>query len=107
MFDVSQVQKRYFDVRLSVEEENGEVHKVELKVEPPTVKKLRQLMAISKGNDDSVLTELRDGIRDILSKNKIHYKVPDTYIDNLDFDQLTAILTAYMEWLAGEKRSKN
>lgn len=107
MFDVSQIKKRYFDIRLTVETEDGQTHKVELQIEPPTVKQLERLTAVAKVDETEVITELRDAVDGILSKNKTRYHVPDAYIENLDFDQLSAILTAYMQWVAEEKQAKN
>lgn len=107
MFDVSQIQKRYFEIRLTVETEDGQTHKVELQVEPPTVKQLERLTAVAKASETEVLAELRDAVGSILSKNKTRYRVPDSYIENLDFDQLSGIMAAYMEWVAEEKKAKN
>lgn len=107
MFDVSQIAKRYFDIRLTVEDNGGEIHKVDLKVEPPTVKQLRKLTSVSADDEATAMTDLRDAVRDILSKNKTGYKVPEAYVDSLDFDQLTGILVAYMQWVSEEKKAKN
>jgi len=107
MFDVSTIAKRYFDIRLSVETDDGETKTVELQVEPPTVKQLRNLTAIASDGTENVIEDMRDAVRDMLSKNKTGYKVPAEYIDNLDIDQMTAILTAYLEWVVKEKQAKN
>jgi thymidylate synthase ThyX len=112
MFDVSQIQKRYFEIRLTVETEDGQTedgqtNTVELQVEPPTVKQLERLTSVAKADASEVLEELRDAVGSILSKNKARYRVPDAYIENLDFDQLSGILTAYMQWVAEEKQAKN
>ena len=106
MFDVSQIAKRYFDIRLTVEDDSG-VHKTELQVGPPTVKQLNDLVAVSKADPADAIPELREAVRSILSKNKSGYRVPDEYVDNLDIDQLSEILTAYMAWVAKEKQEKN
>jgi hypothetical protein len=107
MFDVSAITKRYFDIRIEVETDDGETKKVELQVEPPKVKQLNKLIAVSSAGNDEVFTELRDAVRDVLSKNKTGYKVPEEYVDNLDTDQLTGILSAYLDWVAKEKQTKN
>lgn len=107
MFDVSQIGKRYFDIRLVVEDDSGETHSVELQIEPPTVKQLQRLLAVAGADDLSVMDDLRNAVCSILRKNKTRYMVPDAYVENLDFDQLSAILTAYMEWVAKEKQGKN
>lgn len=102
MFDVSKIMKRYFDIRLTVENEDGQTDIVELQVEPPTVKQLRKLTSITV-QSSSAMTDLRDAVRDILSKNKTGYKVPDGYVDGLNLDQLKGIMKAYMTWVAEEK----
>ena len=106
MFDVSQISKRYFDIRLTVEDDDG-VHKVELQLEPPTVKQLGRLTAVAKAPAAEAIPELKEAVRSILSKNKAGYSVPDAYVDSLDLDQLTGILQAFMEWVGGEKNAKN
>lgn len=106
MFDVSQIAKRYFDIRLTVKDDDGE-HKIELQVEPPTVKQLNNLVAVSKADPADAIPELREAVRSILSKNKTGYKVPTEYVNNLDIDQLKGILTAYMAWVGKEKQEKN
>lgn len=107
MFDVSQISKRYFDICLAVEKEDGETDRIELQVEPPTVKQLRKLMSVADSNNTSAMDDLEDAVRSILSKNKTGYIVPDAYVDGLDFDQLTGILTAYLSWVGEEKKVKN
>lgn len=104
MFDVSSIAMRYFDIRLVVENEDGETNTVELKVEPPKVKQLRKLTSITSDEAATAMTDLRDAVRDILSKNKTGYNVPNEYVDGLNLDQLTGILTAYMNWVAEEKK---
>lgn len=106
MFDVSQISKRYFDIRLIVEDDEG-THPVELKVEPPTVKQLGNLVAIQKADPADAIPELRDAVQSILSKNKTGFKVPTDYVESLNLDQLVGILTAYMNWVNREKQEKN
>jgi len=107
MFDVSQIQKRYFEIRLTAEDEDGQTHKVELQVEPPTVKQLERLTAVARADETEILEELRNAVGGILSKNKTRYRVPDAYIENLDFDQLSGIMMAYIDWVTEEKKAKN
>ncbi len=106
MFDVSQIAKRYFDIRLTVEDDEG-MHKLELQLEPPTVKQLGKLTAVAKASEEDAVAELKEAVRSILSKNKAGYIVPNEYVDNLDIDQLTGILMAYMAWVGKEKQKKN
>lgn len=107
MYDVSAIQKRYFDIRLTVEDDNGEFHKVDLQVLPPTVKQLGCLTSVAKSGSDDIMEELRDAVCGILSRNKTGYRVPDECIEQLDFDQLSGIMMAYMDWVADEKQAKN
>jgi len=115
MFDINTVSKRYFGIKLSYIDEEEETHTAQLEVEPPKIKVLKKITALSKmrknDSEDSenqdVMAELSEAVRTLLSKNKNEYKVPMEYIDDLDFDQLQGILTAYFEWLAKEKNSPN
>lgn len=113
MYDASSVNRRYFDLRLICIDENDEEHELKLQVEPPKIKLLRRLTAIAKPGDEgnadnfAAMDELQNVVRDMLSKNKAGYKVPDKYVDSLDFDQLIGIITAYFEWLGAQKKAKN
>lgn len=107
MYDVSQIQKRYFDIRLLVEDEGGKIQKVELQVEPPSVKMMDRLTSVAEAGETEAMKELSSAVRDMLSKNKSGFQVPDAYVEKLDIDQLTGILEAYMEWVAKEKKAKN
>ncbi|MGJ8756269.1 hypothetical protein [Clostridium botulinum] len=97
MFDISTVSKRYFDIRI-----NGVI----LEVEPPKLKALKKITNLSKSKDEEAIDDLTEAVKMILSKNKSKHDVTEL-IDELDFDQLSQILTAYFEWLAREKNSKN
>ena len=107
MYDVASVNKRYFDITLHVTGEDGAVQDVKLAVEPPKVKQLRKLMDAAKPENTEAMDELRDVVRDMLSKNKSGYQVPDEYVDELDLDQLLGILVAYFEWVQGVRKAKN
>jgi len=98
MFDISTVNKRYFAIKI------GDLI---LEVEPPKVKTLKKITALSKAKNEDAMDELSQAIGIILSKNKAGYKIPDEMIDELDLDQMNEILTAYFEWLSKEKNSKN
>lgn len=98
MFDISTVSKRYFEIKIG---------SIKLEVEPPKIKALKKIMAISKSADNDSMDELANAIKMILDKNKTNYKVPDKIIDELDFDQMTEILTAYFEWLKKNKNDPN
>jgi len=115
MFDFNTVSKRYFGIKLSYIDEEEKVHTAQLEVEPPKIKVLKKITALSKarkvdGEDaenQDVMAELSEAVRNLLSKNKGEYKVPMDYIDDLNFDQMQGILTAYFEWLSKEKNSPN
>lgn len=98
MFDISTVNKRYFDIK---------INNIELEVEPPKLKALKKITALSKSLNEDAIEDLTAAVITILNKNKTGYKISDELIDELDFDQLSEILTAYFEWLGREKTSKN
>ncbi len=98
MFDISTVSKRYFGIKLG---------DLSLEVEPPKIKALKKITALSKSRDEDAMDDLSTAVGMILSKNKSGYTVPDSVIDDLDLDQMNEILTAYFEWLAKSKNSPN
>lgn len=98
MFDLNIVSKRYFTVKIN----NTILH-----VEPPKIKVLKKITALSKSRNEDAMEDLSEAVKMILNKNKKNYKVTSELVDELDFDQLNSILTAYFEWLSTEKNSKN
>lgn len=98
MFDVNSVNKRYFSIKI------GEVA---LEVEPPKIKTLKQVMALSKTRDASAINDLASAVSMVLSKNKTGYVVSEDLIDELDLDQLNEILTAFFRWLVETKNLPN
>lgn len=107
MFDISTINKRYFGIKLTVTDEEDKQHSVTLEVEPPKIKALKNLLAISKASNEDSMDELSNGVQKMLSKNKAKYIVPMEYIDNLDYDELQEILTAYFDWMAQTRKEKN
>ena len=123
MFDISTVSKRYFGIKLTVTDDSGKTHSLQLDVEPPKVKVLKRLFATFKrastaavnkdGTDNpkeaeidaDIFDDLSETVLKILNKNKAHTKVPEEYIDDLDLDQLLEIVTAYFDWLGKTKSS--
>ena len=99
MFDLSAVNKRYFDIKLN---------DLVLEVEAPKVKTLKKIvdLAINSKKEEG-LDGMTDAVLTLLKKNKGNKKVPPEIIDELDFDQMNEIITAFFEWLTGEKISKN
>lgn len=98
MFDISTVSKRYFEIK---------INDITIEVEPPKLKALKKITALSKSHNEDAIDDLAEAVKMILSKNKSRYDVTQDFIDELDLDQLIEILTAYFDWLAREKNSKN
>ncbi len=98
MFDISIVNKRYFQIRLGT---------VQLDVEPPKVKVLKKITALLNAGEDEAVDAVIDAVSLILNKNTSGYTVTRELIEDLDFDQLTAIMTAYSEWLSRVRNSPN
>lgn len=98
MFDINNVNKRYFNIKIG---------DLALEVEPPKLKVLKKITSLSKSRNEDAIDDLSTAIRMILNKNKAGYKISDEIIDELDFDQMNEILTAYFEWLAKSKNSPN
>lgn len=98
MFDISTVNKRYFNIRI------GELT---IDVEPPKLKALKKITSLSRSRKEDAIHDLAAAVGMILSKNKAGYKVPDEVIDELDLDQMGEILEKYFEWLNKAKNSPN
>lgn len=98
MFDINTINRRYFNIKI------GELT---LDVEPPKIKVLKKITALSKSKNEEAIDDLSEAVAMILSKNKTGTKVSDEIIDELDLDQLNEILTAYFEWLSKSKNSPN
>ncbi len=99
MFDLSAVNKRYFDIKLN---------DLVLEVEAPKVKTLKKIVSLAANSKkEEGLDSMTDAVLTLLKKNKGDKKVPPSIIDELDYDQMNEIITAFFEWLTGEKNSKN
>ncbi|QEY33876.1 hypothetical protein FL966_01795 [Caproiciproducens galactitolivorans] len=116
MYDVTCVAKRYFPVKLTTEDDGGEIHSTVVEVEPPRIKTMRELVdvalrsttAIEKNTvTENVVAELRDSIKKLLSKNKAKYRVPDEYVEAMDLDQMNGLLNAFFDWMGKVKAEKN
>ena len=106
MFDVTTLSKRYFGLRLTVEADDGK-RDIDLEIEPPKLKTMKRLMALSKsGEDENQIDMLTDAMQKLLSKNKSGYKVPRELIEELNFDELQAILEAFLSWVADVQNQK-
>lgn len=98
MFDISTVSKRYFAIKLE---------EISLDVEPPKLKALKKITALAKSREEEAMDDLVEAVSMILNKNKTKYKVSEELIDELDFDQINEILTAFFEWLTKSKNTPN
>lgn len=98
MFDISVINRRYFDIKIG---------DLTLEVEPPRIKTLKKIMSLSKSRSEETMNDLAEAVCMILNKNKSGCVVASEVVDELDLDQLNEILTAYFEWLSKEKSSKN
>lgn len=98
MFDINTVSKRYFNIKIG---------DLTLEVEPPKVKVLKKITSLSKTKNEDAMDDLAEAVRLILSKNKSKHEVSEKIIDELDFDQLEQILSAYFDWMAKTKNSPN
>lgn len=98
MFDISRVNRRYFNIKLE---------DLTLDVEPPKLKVLKKITALTGMKDNESMDSLVEAVGMILNKNKDKIKVTDELLDELDLDQLNEILVAYFDWLNKEKQSKN
>lgn len=108
MFDISTVNKRYFEVKLSETNDVGDiVSDITVEVEPPKLKVLKKITSISKSKEENAIEDLTESIKMILNKNKSKSIVPDKYIEELDSDQMNELLTAYFSWLNKNKNSPN
>lgn len=108
MFDVSVVNKRYFEVTLYRTTDEGEIEdSINLQVEAPKLKVLKKITSLSKVKEENTIEELTESIRLILNKNKSKKKVPPEFIEDLDMDQMDGLLTKYFDWLNKTKNSPN
>lgn len=100
MYDVLSVAKRAFAIRLHCKDEDGNDHATELEIFPPKLKVLREIVACK--ND---IPGMQEAVRKMLSSNKSKFVVPDEYIEGMDTDELSGLLTAYFQWVADTKKS--
>jgi hypothetical protein len=102
MLDLTAVRRRYFLVKF-----DGRI----LEVEPPKLKTLNKLVAISKaaGNGDpDAFSEMTPLIAKLLSKNKKNIKIaPAAIEESLDRDQMSVLLTEFFSWLSQERNDPN
>lgn len=114
MFDISTVNRRYFEIKIkvsleeTVKDEIVNVEKeVDLEVKPPKLKALKKISSLSENREEEAIGNLSQALKMILCNNRTNYVVSDEIIDELDLDEMNGILTEYFKWLAKEKNSKN
>ncbi|QNK41823.1 hypothetical protein [Caproicibacter fermentans] len=116
MYDITNIARRYFSVKLTAEDEDGKEHTTVVEVGPPRLKMLREMMDIAvkatkeaeSGETktvENVIAELRDIIRKMLNKNKSGYKVPNEYVEAMDFDEMIGLLNAFFDWMNQTKQN--
>jgi UPF0288 family protein (methanogenesis marker protein 3) len=110
MLDLTTLNTRYFDIKLN---KPGGAPMV-LHLEPCKLKTLTKMLDVTKeaaqatgDNTGTVLESLVSVVYDILNKNKGRVRVSKETVEELSFDQLIQIITAYMEWLQDTKKTKN
>ena len=107
MFDVKSINTRYFEVKLSLTDDNGEVIKnIDVEVEPPKVGLLKRLTGLTNAKDNT-MGELTECIRLMLNKNKTKSTIPVEYIYDMDFDEMQNLILKYFEWLSSTKNLPN
>lgn len=90
MLDLTKVNKRYFEIKMD---------DLTLKVEPPKVKVIKKVLALTKCKDEEAIDDIAEALRLILSKNSKGYQVPLDTIDELDFDQMLMIIEEFFNWV--------
>lgn len=99
MFDMNQISKRYWDVKLK----DGQF----LSVECPKLKTLRKITDLSK-DKENIVGNLSEALAMALNKNKQGTEISADYIEEtFDFDDINSLLTSYFEWVKGVKNNPN
>lgn len=105
MYDMTKLHKRYFDVKFT----NGKI----LNIEPPKLKALKKIAALSEVKDTENLGEkdidnLIEAVSLALSKNKQNFKISVEQVENnYDIDEIIDLLDAYFNWVNSIQDSKN
>lgn len=105
MFDTADVTERFFDVRLTVNTDSGDLTPLELCVKQPTLALLKRIYSETPLKDyDSERAAL---LREVLSRNKDGTAIHGEYIDNLTSDQVDALFGAFLLWVRRVRDEKN
>lgn len=111
MYDVSAIKRRYFQVKLSATTSDGKIHTAVVDVKPPKLGVMEKLIdstrEVTSTSDEgeNAIKDLRQTVRDMLSNNKTKYKVPEDYIEAMDFDELLGLLNAFFTWMSNTKKA--
>jgi hypothetical protein len=99
MFDVSSITKRYFDIKIK---------DLMLEVEAPNLTTMKKILVLTGALNESSMEDLGEAVEIILNKNKSNYTVPSEIInDELEYDQLKAIVVNFLQWVILNKKSPN
>lgn len=98
MFDLNSINSRYFQIRIDT---------ITLDVEPAKLKVLKRMLGLAKSREEDAIDDLTTVVAMILNKNKTGYTVPPELINELNIDQVNAIINAYFDWLYQVKNSPN
>ena len=104
----SEVNKRYFDVTFTIEEDDGTLKDYVYSVEAPRLRTLKKIQMLTRKDDsEDVIENLQEIITEVLSKNKGRRSVPEKIVEDMSIDETVALLTAFVAWLNGERARKN
>jgi len=98
MLDISTINQSSFELKI-----NG----VEYKVEPCTVKTLKEFISIKSKNSEEAFTEYVSLVKKIIDKNKSNNQIALSTLEDLTFVELNYILAEYMTWMKNIKNSPN
>jgi len=106
MFDTGTLAKRFFDITLRLDTDEGE-KVVKLEVLPHTVKILKMLDNLRKQDSQTDVDGLVALVSKLMSRNKSGYVLSEELVEAMDFDDIMAIFRAYTEWIRATKATKN
>lgn len=106
MFDMDTVAKRYFDLALTIEHDDGSKERVELHLLPPTLEQQKKVIQ-SSGNSFSKPDASAESVHFMLNNNRDGIEIPLSYIEKLTFDQLSALGESYWAWVLSVHNEKN
>lgn len=99
MFDVNSITKRCFDIKIK---------DLVLEIEAPSLSTMKKILALTMEINESSMEDLEEAVEMILNKNTANHIVSKEMInDELDFDQLKAIILKFLQWVLTNKQSPN